>query len=113
MSPAPLRFEEVMGLWQEGERRLRAADPAERRWLERVVDALVDELRRRVGSSFLTAELTRYWAQAGTDWCFDIAVQVAPGHPEAWDMTTVTGAAYARFARDAADYLIGRRSGEA
>ena len=101
-----------MGLWQEGERRMRDADPTDRRWIERVVDALVDELRRRVGSNFLTAELTRYWAETGTDWCFDLAVKVAPSHPGAWDMTTVTGAAYARFAREAGDYLIGRRSGE-
>lgn len=108
----PLRFEEVMGLWQDGERRLRAADPGERRWLERIVDALVDELRRRVGGTFSVQELARYWAEAGTDWCFDIATRVAPMHPEAWDMSTVTGAAYARYAREAGDYLIGRRIGE-
>ena len=108
----PLRFEEVMGLWQDGERRLRAADPAERRWLERIVEALVDELRRRVGGTFYVQELARYWADAGTDWCFDIATRVAPTHPEAWDMSTVTGAAYARYAREAGDYLIGRRIGD-
>ncbi len=101
-----------MGLWQEGEGRLRDADPAQRRWLERIVDALVDELRRRVGGAFLVGELARYWADVGTDWCFEVATRAAPGHPEAWDMTTVTGAAFARYAREAGDYLIGRRSGE-
>ncbi|MEO8968669.1 MAG: hypothetical protein ABI355_13705 [Solirubrobacteraceae bacterium] len=106
---APLPFEDVMGLWQEGERRLRAADPADRRWLDRVVDAVVAELHRRVGGSFLGGELAAYWADVGTEWCFGIATRTAPSHPEAWDMTTVTGAAFARYAREAGDYMVGRR----
>ncbi|MDQ2897345.1 MAG: hypothetical protein M3Y09_17170 [Actinomycetota bacterium] len=106
---APLPFEDVMGLWQEGERRLRAADPADRRWLDRVVDAVVAELHRRVGGSFLVGELAAYWADVGTEWCFGIATRIAPSHPEAWDMTTVTGAAFARYAREAGDYMVGRR----
>jgi hypothetical protein len=106
---AGIPFEDVMGLWQEGERRLRAAEPADRRWLERVVDAVVNELRRRVGGPFLVGELAAYWADVGTDWCFGIATRTAPSNPEAWDMTTVTGAAFARYAREAGDYMIGRR----
>jgi hypothetical protein len=34
---------------------------------------------------------------------------VAPGTPEAWDLATVTGAAYARYVREASDYAGGAR----
>jgi hypothetical protein len=104
-----LRFDEVIGLWREGQRRLMEADPAVRPALERVTDAIVDELRRRVGGTFTTEELARYYFTDGTDWCFDIAVRVAPGTPEAWDLTTVTGAAFARYVREASDYAGGAR----
>ena len=48
-------------------------------------------------------------ATQGTDWCFDIAMRVAPGNPEAWDLTTVAGAAFARYVREASDYAGGAR----
>lgn len=111
MSGPALPFEDVIGLWQEGERRLRSAEPVQRVQLERVIDAVVDELRRRVGSAFGVQDLAAYYADAGTDWCFELATRVAPAHPEAWDITTVAGAAFSRFAREAGDYLIGRRVG--
>jgi hypothetical protein len=104
-----LRFDDVIGLWREGQRRLAQADPAVRPALDRVVDALVDELRRRVGGMFTTDELARYYIDEGIDWCFDIAVRVAPGNPEAWDLTTVSGAAFARYVREASDYAGGGR----
>ncbi len=50
--------------------------------------------------------------EQGTDWCFDIATRVAPNTPAAWDLTTVAGAAFARYAREASDYTIGRRLSE-
>ena len=74
-----------------------------------MTDAVVDELRRRVGSSFTTDELARYYLDAGTDWIFDLATRVAPGNPEAWDLTTVAGAAFARYVRGASDYAGGAR----
>ncbi|MGP0035996.1 MAG: hypothetical protein ACLP4R_15700 [Solirubrobacteraceae bacterium] len=104
-----LRFDDVIGLWREGQRRLAHADPAVRPALDRVTDALVDELRRRVGGMFTTDELARYYLDEGIDWCFDIAVRVAPGNPEAWDLTTVAGAAFARYVRGASDYAGGAR----
>lgn len=109
MSSRPLRFEDLIGLWQEGQSRLHDAEPADRAALERVVDALVFELRRRLGGSFSVQELTRLYLEQGTDWCFEIAVRVAPGNPAAWDVTTIAGAAFARYARDASDYTVGRR----
>ena len=104
-----LRFDDVIGLWREGQRRLAQADPAVRPALDRVTDALVDELRRRVGGMFTTDELARYYLDEGIDWCFDIAVRVAPANPEAWDLTTVAGAAFARYVREASDYAGGAR----
>jgi hypothetical protein len=106
---AVLRFDDVIGLWREGQRRLADADPAVKPALERVTDALVDELRRRLGGFFTTEELARYYGDNGIDWCFDIAVRAAPGNPEAWDLTTVAGAAFARYVREASDYAGGAR----
>jgi hypothetical protein len=104
-----IRFEDVIGLWREGQRRLAQSDPRERTALDRVTDEIVSELRRRMGGMFTTEELAQYYLEQGTDWCFDIAVRVAPGNPEAWDLTTVVGAAFARYVREASDYAGGAR----
>ena len=101
-----MRFEDVFGLWQEGERRLARADPADRPAMDRVTDELVLQLRRRLGGPFTTAELTRLYATEGTDWAFEIATRVAPGNPAAWDMPVVAGSAFARYAREASDYRV-------
>ncbi|MEA2158721.1 MAG: hypothetical protein QOD66_1101 [Solirubrobacteraceae bacterium] len=105
-------FEEVIGLWRDGQRRLAQASPGVRPALERVTDELVDELRRRLGGPFSSDELATLYVEQGTDWCFDVATRVAPMTPEAWDMATVAGAAFARYLREAADYGGGRRSEE-
>ena len=112
MTPTPLRFEEVAGLWREGARRLDQADAPLRPALQRVVDAIVDELRRRLGGTFSADELAQLYLEQGTDWCFDIAVRAAPTTPEAWDLTTVVGAAFARYVREASDYAGGARIAE-
>ena len=112
MSGRELRFEDLIGLWQDGERRLREADPADRLVLDRVVAEVVDELRRRVGGAFGVQELTRYYLGTGTDWCFGIAMRVAPETPAAWDMPVISGAAFARYAREAGDFMIGRRTAD-
>jgi hypothetical protein len=101
-----MRFDDVFGLWQEGERRLARADPADRPALERARDEIVHELRRRLGGPFTTEELATLYATQGTDWCFDLATRVAPQNPAAWDMPTVAGAAFARYAREASDYRV-------
>ena len=104
-----MRFEQVIGLWREGQRRLADADPADKPALERVIDEIVLELRRRLGGPFTTDELAALYAEHGTDWIFDVAIRVAPGNPAAWDMTTVAGAAFLRYVTAAADYAGGRR----
>jgi hypothetical protein len=112
VSPGPVRYEDLIGLWQDGARRSGEAEPAQRVVLERVVDALVIELHRRLGGPFTVQELAQLYLDQGTDWCFDIATRVAPATPAAWDMTTVAGAAFARYAREAIDYSTGRRLAE-
>lgn len=109
MSSQPVRFEQLIGLWEDGQRRLAAADPQERPALERVTDEIVLELRRRLGGRFTVGELAALYIEQGTDWCFQIATRVAPRTPSAWDVTTVAGAAFARYAREAGDYSVGRR----
>jgi hypothetical protein len=109
MSFGPVRYEDLIGLWQDGQRRLAEAEPAERAAMERVVDELVVQLRRRLGGPFAVSELAQLYIEQGTDWCFDVAVRLAPSTPAAWDLTTVAGTAYARYAREAIDYTTGRR----
>jgi len=102
-------FDVLIGLWEEGQRRVADAEPAQRRVLERVVSEIVLELRRRLGGKFTTGELAAYYLREGTDWCFRIAYTSAPSTPEAWDLGTVAGAAFARYVRQAADYGGGVR----
>jgi hypothetical protein len=101
-------FEQLLVLWSDGELRLRAADPRERRIMEQVIDAVVLELRRRLGGAFRSVELGRLYLE-GTDWCFELATRVAPDAPEAWDMPTIVGASFSRIVRRAMDYGGGRR----
>jgi hypothetical protein len=109
VSSRRITFDDLIGLWQEGGRRLAQAEPADRAAMERVADELVVALRRRLGGAFTVQELADLYVEQGTDWCFDVAVRVAPGRPSAWDLTTVAGTAFARYAREAIDYTTGRR----
>jgi hypothetical protein len=100
----PVRVDEATALWREGERRFQAADPEHRPALERAMTAIVDELNRRLGGPFTLQELADLYSEQGTDWCFDVATRAAPGDPSAWDISTVGGMAFARYARQARDY---------
>jgi hypothetical protein len=104
-----LRFDDLIGLWLDGQRRLVDADPSDRQAMERVRDQIVQELRRRLGGPFTTADLAELYTQQGTEWAFELATQVAPKTPAAWDVPVVAGAAFARYAREASDYAGGRR----
>jgi len=101
-------FETAIFQWQQGERRLREAPPERRALLERVTDTLVAELRRRLGGRFSADELVQLY-EAGTAWCLQVAMKLAPDDPWAWEAGTVVDAAFARYLREAADYAGGRR----
>lgn len=104
-----MSFADASALWREGERRLLEAEGRERMVFDRIVEAIVAELRRRLGGRFTTEELAALYLRDGIDWCFDLAVRAAPADPEAWDLPTVAGAAFARYVRQASDYGGGRR----
>ena len=62
-----------------------------------------EELRRRLGSSFIVAELAALYAR-GTDWAESIAGRKRAGG----DATAVVDAAFGRYAREAKDFAGGR-----
>lgn len=107
----PATFATARYLWEDGAARIRSAPPADRRDLERAVDATVLELRRRIGRNFRIDELVDLYNE-GTDWVGTIAVRVAPENPNAWDAEAVSGAAFWRHAREAVDFAGGRRLDE-
>lgn len=102
-------FETAQQQWREGERRAAGAGPEERHDVERVIDRIVARLRRRLGGSFTVDELVALYEREGTGWTLDIAVQIAPDEPRAWDGRTVGDAAFNRYLREAVDYAGGRR----
>lgn len=102
------RFEAALQQWREGERRAAGVSPGERRAVDAVIDALVAQLRRRLGGAFTVDELVALY-DAGTGWTLDVAVSVAPEAPWAWDQRTVADAAFHRYVREAVDYAGGRK----
>ena len=97
-------IENALFQWEEGEARVRAADPAEARELDRAVLVVVDQLRRRLGGAFTLGELAELYGD-GTDWVRD-EVQ-----SRFYDVQTTAAvdAGFLRYARSATDYAGGRR----
>ncbi len=89
--------------WDEGERRVRITDEPARSDLERAVMAVLDELRKRLGSTFTIAELAEMYG-SGTDWAEDIAMRERAGS----DSAAVVDAAFGRYAREASDFAGGK-----
>lgn len=100
-------FETAIHQWRAGERFLDDALPEQFPALHRVEDAIVAELRRRLGGAFTVDELVSLYEE-GTGWCLDLAARVAPRAPWSRD-ARVADAAFARYVRGAADYAGGRR----
>ena len=92
-------LENALDQWREGERRV-SDDPH----LDDAVGAVLDELRRRLGSAFEVAELAELYAR-DTDWASEIARSRSAGS----DAAFVVDAAFNRYARRASDYAGGRR----
>ncbi|MTD46570.1 hypothetical protein GKE82_20325 [Conexibacter sp. W3-3-2] len=101
-------FETAVQQWREGQRRIDQLEDAQQIAAERVVERTVQELRRRLGSSFTTEELVDLYDR-GTSWVLDLAVATAPGAPWAWEQRLVADAAFHRYVREASDYAGGRR----
>ena len=91
--------------WEDGQRRLSdyADDSRERERLLAQVEAVTEELRRRVGGTFTLAELTR--AYAGADaWSREIVSQRAPAPGWPRTLSLVEATAFHHYARGALDY---------
>lgn len=100
-------LENALFQWEEGLRVLRAIDdPAERRRADRVVAAVQDELRRRIGPTFPAAELADLYGR-GTDWCLQVATDAVPGI--ATDPGSLADAAFWLYLRGATDFAGGRQ----
>ena len=96
-------LENALYQWRDGERRIAMASDVAREDLDAAVDVLVEELRRRLGSSFMVDELADLYA-AGTDWASELAWRNAAGN----DATAVVDAAFNRYVREAKDFAGGR-----
>ncbi len=100
-------FDYAIQQWQQGERRLSQAPTERSPLLQRITDTLVVELRKRLGGRFCAEELAALYDH-GTSWCLQLAMDIAPEDPWAWDSRVVVDAAFARYLREAADYAGGR-----
>ena len=91
--------------WEEGYRELQALrDQRARRLADRLVEAIRDELRRRIGVTFTAAELADLYGR-GTDWCLQI--DVAPAAEG--DAQSLADAAFWLYLRGAGDFAGGRQ----
>jgi hypothetical protein len=101
-------FQNALFQWEEGYRRLEELrdDTRAYRRARRVVDAIRDELRHRIGPTFSAGQLAEEYA-GGTDWAAEVA---SAASPEATGETgTLTDAAFWLYLRGARDFAGGRQ----
>ncbi len=93
--------------WDEGRRRLDAegSHPARHDELVALVAAVMDELRRRIGETFTTAELAEAYDGA-EEWVREVVIREASPRGQAGvrDSALVQDAAFARYSVGATDY---------
>jgi hypothetical protein len=101
-SVAAARFQ-----WEEGKRRLAGEgdDLARSRQLEVLVEAVVEELQRRVGQTFTLRDLANAYSGA-EDWVREVILARVPANARAGirDTALVQDAAFAHYAQGARDY---------
>lgn len=89
--------------WEDGAARLGEAAPAAVvRARRRIIDAVHDELRRRVGVTFTMRQLVGAYDDA-SQWYLDLAARTAPREPDAWEPSVTLDGAFAIYARTATD----------
>jgi hypothetical protein len=91
--------------WEDGSRRyeLASRDAAQAVRLERQLELILAELRRRVGSTFTLAMLTDAYAGSDT-WILQTVEENAPSPGWARSASMVGDAAFFMYARGAVDY---------
>jgi hypothetical protein len=97
-------LEYALHQWLDGERRVRDTEPIAQSDLESAVDAVLYELRKRLGGAYEVSELADLYG-SGTDWAEEIAGRMSAGS----DTAAVVDTAFARYARGATDFAGGRR----
>jgi hypothetical protein len=100
-------LENALFQWEDGWREFQAlTDPRARRLADRVIDAVREELRRRIGPTFTAAELAELYGR-GTDWCLQVVIDVAPAAEG--DAQSLADAAFWLYLRGAGDFAGGRQ----
>jgi hypothetical protein len=95
--------------WEEGASRLRelSTDPRAARTAARAVEAIREELRRRIGPTFTAQELAELYGR-GTDWCLEAARNALPMAAVDLDPQAIVDGAFFQYLRGAKDYSGGR-----
>jgi hypothetical protein len=96
-------LDNAMYQWQEGDRVIGSASGMEALHLDKAVAAVLEGLRRRIGSTFSLLELSDLYGE-GTDWAEDVAARTSAGA----DTAAVVDCAFARYARESSDFAGGR-----
>ena len=98
-------MEHVRQQWEQGSRRLadEAANPARFERLLAQVEAVTDELRRRVGQTYTLGELAETYAEAER-WSGEVVAASAPAPGWQRDVAMVADVAFHLYARGAVDY---------
>lgn len=107
-------LESALYQWEDGRRRLIEAsrEPRQAARVSRAVEAIRDELRRRIGPTFEAAELADLYGE-GTDWCLEAARLAAPEEATELDPQAIIDGSFHLHLRGARDWAGGRltRSG--
>jgi hypothetical protein len=95
--------------WEDGHRRLRdlTSEPRSAGKANRAVEAIRDELRRRIGPTFSSAELADLYGR-GTDWALEAARWAAPAESSELDPQAIVDGAFYLYLRGATDWSGGR-----
>ncbi len=101
-------LENALFQWEDGWRALQdlPSGGAARRRADRAVEALREELRRRIGPTFTAAELAELYGR-GTDWFQRVVLDVASGLEA--DPQSLGDAAFWLYLRGARDFAGGRQ----
>lgn len=91
--------------WEEGHRRLEGERGDRRRYelLLRQIEAVTEELRKRVGQTYTLAELAAAYRDAER-WARETVQERAPGPGWPRDLALVLAAAFHAYRRGASDY---------
>jgi hypothetical protein len=95
--------------WEDGHSRLLEllAQPRRAVRVSRAVEAVQDELRRRIGPTFSAAELAELYGR-GTDWCLEAARWAAPEETAELDPQAIVDGSFYISLRGALDWSGGR-----